>query len=146
MFIFGKRNAINIPRITHDEVIQHAKDEYPNECCGVLVGNPTIKRVFTSYRVANLNKERSKDRYIIDSREINLIDRQARAESLDIIGFYHSHPDHPDRPSEYDREMGQAGYSYVIISVNNGKDISMKSWSFKDDGDPFKEEGIKLVE
>ncbi|MBI5238411.1 MAG: M67 family metallopeptidase [Deltaproteobacteria bacterium] len=145
MFIFGKRNALNIPQITHDEVIQHAKEEYPNECCGVLVGNPIIKRVFTSYRVANLNKERSKDRYIIDPREINLIDRQARAESLDIIGFYHSHPDHPDKPSEYDREVGHAGYSYVIISVNKGKDISMKSWSFKDEGDPFKEEGIKIV-
>lgn len=144
MFFFSKKGEIKFPKGIYDEILNHAKDEYPNECCGVLVGNPDGKIVFESHRVRNVNTERAKDRYIIDPREINLIDRGARAQSLDIIGFYHSHPDHPDKPSQFDRDMGQPEYSYVIISINNGKDISVKSWSFLKENEPFKEETIKV--
>jgi proteasome lid subunit RPN8/RPN11 len=144
--VFFRKISISIPQYVYDEIIDHAKGEYPNECCGVLVG--TIfnkdKKVFSSHRATNVNPDRTKDRYLIDPKEINFIDRQARTETLDIIGFYHSHPDHPDRPSEYDRELGQPGYSYVIVSVKGGSDISAKSWAFEDDGEAFKEEKIKV--
>ncbi|MBI5809913.1 MAG: M67 family metallopeptidase [Deltaproteobacteria bacterium] len=144
MFFFNKKGEIKIPKNIYDEMLAHAKDEYPNECCGVLVGNPDGKIVFESHRVRNINTERTVDRYDIDPREVNLIDRGARSQSLDIIGFYHSHPDHPDRPSQYDRDMGQPEYSYVIISINKGVDISVKSWSFQKENEPFKEEILKV--
>ena len=102
------------------------------------------RKVFYVERSTNINKDRARDRYIIDPREINLADKQARSQSLDIMGFYHSHPDHPDSPSEFDREMGQSGYSYVIVSVNGKGEVSVKSWIFKEEGEPFKEEGIKV--
>lgn len=146
MFSFFKRAPIVIPRYIYEEMIAHTKDEYPRECCGVLVGNPIGKIVFESHRVANKNKEGDIDRYIIDPKEIKLLGRSAKMQGLEIIGFYHSHPDQSDHPSQYDREMGEPGYSHVIISINKGTDISIKSWSFSDEKDPFKEEGIKIRE
>ena len=122
MFLNFNKNCLHIPRQVYDEVLAHAEQSYPHECCGVLVGSALKdRRVFAAHTATNVNVERATDRYIIDPMEINIIDRQARAEGLDILGFYHSHPDHPDRPSEFDREWGQPGYSYVIISVKNGK-------------------------
>lgn len=145
MFLF-KRSSINIPKGVFDEMVEHAKTDYPNECCGVITGiNAKVKKVFASYRVKNLNADRSADRYIIDPKEINLVDKEARVEGIEIIGFYHSHPDHPDRPSEFDREMGQPGYSYVIISVNKGGGTSARSWTIEGERDPFKEESIKII-
>lgn len=144
MFFFSKRAPVIIPRYIYEEMIAHAKDEYPRECCGVLVGNPMGKIVFEAHRAANMNRGETNDRYVIDPKETNLIKRSAMTQSLDIIGFYHSHPDHPDNPSQYDRETGQSGYSYVIISINKGTDISVKSWSFSNENEPFKEEGVKI--
>lgn len=146
MFFFGKKPSINVPKRVYDDIIAHAKEAYPEECCGVLVGNVMGgRKLFESHRASNANTERARDRYIIDPREINVIDKTARVEGLDIIGFYHSHPDHPDRPSQFDREMGQAGYSYFIVSVSKGAEVSLKSWVFEEDGEPFKEEAIKVV-
>lgn len=145
MFFF-KKSVIHIPRNVYDEMTAHAKEDYPNECCGVITGiNTKVRKVFASYRVKNLNTERTEDRYAVDPREINLIDKEARVEGIEIIGFYHSHPDHPDRPSEFDREMGQAGYSYVIISVNKGGGISARAWTIQGENGPFSEETIKVV-
>ncbi|TAN59997.1 M67 family peptidase [bacterium] len=145
MFFFGKKSTISIPTPIYDQIIEHAKDEYPHECCGVLVGNNMggVRKVFEAHRVANTNKERAHDRYVIEPLEINIIDKCARATGLEVIGFYHSHPDHPDRPSEFDREMGQPGYSYFIVAVKGGKEVSVKSWIFTEDNEPFKEEAIK---
>lgn len=145
MFLNFNKNCLHIPRQVYDEVLHHAEQSYPHECCGVLVGSALKdRRVFAAHAATNINTERATDRYVIDPKEINLIDRQARAEGLDILGFYHSHPDHPDRPSEFDREWGQPGYSYVIISVKSGKTASVKCWAFDDARDPFKEEKLKI--
>ncbi|MBE7413963.1 MAG: M67 family metallopeptidase [Deltaproteobacteria bacterium] len=113
----------------------------------MLVGATyTARRIFESQRANNVNTERAHDRYIIDPKELNLIDKIARSQGMDVMGFYHSHPDHPDKPSETDREWGQPGYSYFIISVKGGKDVSVRSWMIEDEKGPFKEESIKINE
>lgn len=146
MLPFLKKGSIRIPKAVYEEIINHAKDSYPNECCGFLIGNTLgTKKVFNVERGTNTNTERARDRYILDPMEINLMDKQARVLGLDILGFYHSHPDHPDRPSEFDRKMGQAGYSYLIVSVKDGKETSARSWIFESDDEPFKEEAVKVV-
>lgn len=144
MFGLGKP-TFSIKKHTYDEMLVHAAEAYPNECCGVLVGSHYKgKKAFGSYRAENINKERSKDRYMIEPRELHLIDKMARAEGMDIMGFYHSHPDHPDKPSETDRELAHAGYSYVIISVQKGVCASSKCWAFEEDNEPFHEEKLKI--
>ncbi len=142
---FRRKSKLKVPKDVYDVIIEHAKEEYPHECCGVLVGNAMMgRKIFYVEKCTNLNKERAHDRYLMDPREINLADKGARSQSLEILGFYHSHPDHPDRPSEYDREMAQPGYSYIIVSVKNGKDVSMKSWTFEEEDEPFSEEALEL--
>ncbi len=143
---FTKKGRITVLRSVYDEIVSHAKDSYPNECCGVLIGNTLgSKKVLSSERATNINEERANDRYILDPKELNIIDKVARAASLDIIGFYHSHPDHTDRPSEFDRKEGQPGYSYMIVSVLEGTDVAVRCWRFSDEDEPFREEIISLI-
>jgi proteasome lid subunit RPN8/RPN11 len=147
MLPFLKKGSIRIPTNVYKEIMDHARDSYPEECCGYLLGNDLkTRKVFYVERGTNKNTERARDRYIIDPKEMNMVDKQARVQALDIIGFYHSHPDHPDRPSEFDREMGQPGYSYLIVSVKDGKETSARSWIFEEEGEPFKEEAVKVVD
>lgn len=147
LFGFGK-TAVHISRSVYEEILNHARESYPNECCGVLVGANYggERKIFESHRATNANTDRAHDRYIIEANEFNLIDKMARSQSMDIMGFYHSHPDHPDKPSETDRQDGQTGYSYIIISVKGGKDTSMRSWMIEEDTSPFTEEKIKVLE
>ncbi|GMR04997.1 MAG: M67 family metallopeptidase [Thermodesulfobacteriota bacterium] len=145
MGLFSRKKNLKVTKEAYEVMIEHAKESYPEECCGILIGNTmTERKIFYVQKSININKERASDRYIIDPMEINLADKEARSQSLELMGFYHSHPDHPDRPSEYDRNMGQAGYSYIIISVKGGTDVSVKSWSFNNEDEPFKEEGLKV--
>lgn len=145
MLSFFKKSTIVISRLILDQIIDHAKEAYPHECCGAIVGiRHNGKKVFAVHRLTNTNTDRASDRYQVDPKEVNLIDKMARVEGLDIIGFYHSHPDHPDKPSQFDREMGQPDYSYIIVSVNKGTEVSAKSWIFSGDNEPFKEETIKI--
>jgi proteasome lid subunit RPN8/RPN11 len=141
---------IHITRPVYNEILSHAKETYPDECCGVLVGEyggeyGSERTVIKAYGTKNINNERAQDRYEIDPGDLNRIDRSARGEGLDILGFYHSHPDHPDSPSIFDRERGQTDYSYLIIAVNGSGQISIKSWILKKEDEPFREEEIKLI-
>ncbi|MBE7490443.1 MAG: M67 family metallopeptidase [Planctomycetes bacterium] len=101
----------------------HAAETYPHECCGLLVGRVEARgRVaLEAHRAGNLNVERAHDRFSLDPKDFMRVDTQARARGLDIVGIYHSHPDHPARPSQTDLEAAWEGYSYVIVAVNKGK-------------------------
>lgn len=146
VFGLGKKSILNIPQNILDQITDHAKEAYPHECCGFLIGKDMKgKRIWSTERGTNMNTERANDRYVINPQEFYFVDRCARTEGLDILGFYHSHPDHPDKPSEFDREYGQPGYSYIIVSVNKGTDVSVRSWIFNKDNEPFKEEKIVVI-
>ncbi|MFQ5737204.1 MAG: Mov34/MPN/PAD-1 family protein [Thermodesulfobacteriota bacterium] len=141
-----KKNSLAISRDIYDQIVEHAKEAYPNECCGILIGSYMKgKKVLYVHRAENTNTERAKDRYIISPTEIYLIDREARSQSLDIVGFYHSHPDHPSEPSQTDREWGQPKYSYIIVSVKNGTEVAARCWTFEDEDAPFKEEKLNIL-
>ncbi len=130
------------------QMIDHAKETYPFECCGLLVGNyksDKEKEILEIYSVENRNKERANDRYEIDPGDFYRVDKEASSKGMDILGVYHSHPDHPDRPSGVDREIASATYSYIIFSVKNGEDVTAKSWMFEEIDEPFGEEEIKVT-
>ncbi len=130
------------------QMIDHAKETYPFECCGLLVGkykNDKEKEILEIYGVENRNKDRANDRYEIDPGDFYRVDKEVSSKGMDILGIYHSHPDHPDRPSDVDREIASATYSYIIFSVNNGEDVSAKSWMFEEINEPFEEEEIKVT-
>ena len=120
----------------HDEAIRaHAAQDYPHECCGFLVGQVDGETVMVIRTVpaANLRDDSPRNRFEIDPGDLVKTDRAARAEGLGVVGFYHSHPDAPARPSEFDREHAWAGYCYVIVSVQAGLPREMRNWRLTED-------------
>jgi proteasome lid subunit RPN8/RPN11 len=103
---------------------RHGEETYPHECCGVMVGqgNGDARSVVETVRCGNTRDDSPHNRYNIDPRELVRIQRQSQERGLDIVGFYHSHPDHPARWSATDLEEAHwIGCSYVITSVEKGE-------------------------
>jgi proteasome lid subunit RPN8/RPN11 len=115
---------LKIGKTEFDELRQHGEETYPHECCGVLLGQADgDTRVVTSVaRCGNTRSDSPQNRYHIDPKELICIQREGRQRGEDIVGFYHSHPDHPAKWSETDlAEAHWFGCSYVITSVEKGK-------------------------
>lgn len=115
----------------YDALRQHGEETYPHECCGVLLGSMEgEERVVSSIaRCGNTREDSPQNRYNIDPRELIRIQREARERGEDIIGFYHSHPDHPPQWSPTDlAEAHWFGCSYVITSVEKGKAVTTNSF------------------
>jgi proteasome lid subunit RPN8/RPN11 len=123
---------LKLPRAAYDSLRRHGEETYPYECCGVLLGRfeDDGSRVVTSTaRCGNTRTDSAHNRYNIDPRELVRIQREGRERGEDIVGFYHSHPDHPARWSSTDlAEAHWLGCSYVITSVEKGKAILTNSF------------------
>jgi proteasome lid subunit RPN8/RPN11 len=118
---------LKLSRTHYDSLRQHGEETYPHECCGVLLGQfaDDGSRVVTSTaRCGNTRTDSAHNRYNIDPRELVRIQREGRDRGEDIVGFYHSHPDHPAQWSQTDlSEAHWFGCSYVITSVEKGKAV-----------------------
>ena len=114
-----------------DEIRRHGEETYPHECCGVLLGrmDGDVRSVSSVVRCGNTRTDSPQNRYHIDPRELIRIQRQGRERGEDIVGFYHSHPDHPARWSPTDlAEAHWFGCSYVITCVEKGKAVATNSF------------------
>jgi len=115
---------LEISHAVYGQLRKHGEETYPHECCGVLLGKALdgINEVEVAVRAGNTRTDSAHNRYHIAPQELVSIQRQAREQDLDIVGFYHSHPDHPARWSQTDlAEAHWFGCSYVITSVDQGK-------------------------
>jgi proteasome lid subunit RPN8/RPN11 len=122
----------------------HAKEAYPEECAGALVGMNVegMKIVVDVWRAENTHEEGRSRRFLIEPLKIKEFEERAAERDMDVLGFYHSHPDHPAEPSEYDREHAWPGWSYVIASVSAENVEDMRSWVLKGDRSGYDEEPI----
>ncbi len=124
----------------------HGSSTYPEECCGVLIGHPADAAGTTLVeRLLSVDNERGDsrhNRYVIAPETVLAAQREARAAGLEIVGYYHSHPDHPARPSDFDREHAWPGLSYLIVAVERGRVADARSWRLADDRGRFDEETI----
>jgi proteasome lid subunit RPN8/RPN11 len=113
---------------------------YPDEGCGVLLGRFAGARVEVVDATSgnNLNTERSRDRYLLDPDDIVRADRDARARGLDVVGFWHSHPDHPARPSQFDTDHAWVDYVYVIVNTITDGAGDLNGFTLDDEGGPFR--------
>ncbi len=134
---------VKILKSAYDGIIKHAESGYPNEVCGVLIGKDSIITTFKECR--NLNHERAHDRYELDPLSFKEADDWARSNGMEIMGIYHSHPDHPSRPSGFDRERAWPEWVYVILSIDVGRYKDGRAWVLKDFDSTFQEEEIELV-
>jgi proteasome lid subunit RPN8/RPN11 len=107
---------------------------YPLETCGLLVGRQENGEIRVSYVTSarNLNSERAHDRYELSAEDFLRTDREARAAGLEILGVWHTHPDQPARPSETDRRQAWPEWSYVILSIEAGRLVDLRSWRLSD--------------
>ncbi|WP_058868523.1 Mov34/MPN/PAD-1 family protein [Chloracidobacterium thermophilum] len=124
----------------------HGEADYPYECCGLLLGTFAADGRKTTVEVmpiSNAREESAKrNRFLITPQELMRGERYARSRQLDIIGFYHSHPDHPAVPSGYDLDHALPVYSYVIVSVAQGRAGEVQSWELEADRSRFNPEPI----
>src|SRR5882757_3700883 len=129
----------------------HGEETYPNECCGVLLGKSVAgegNHVQQIVRAGNTRTDSAHNRYNIAPQELVKIQRQARGLGLDIVGFYHSHPDHPAQWSQTDiAEAHWLGCSYIITSVEKGNAVLTNSFLLtgtSEDDKGFEDEGIQI--
>lgn len=127
--------ALKIGAGDMNHIHEHAKEAYPEECAGVLVGmdTPEMKVVVDVWRADNTHEGERERRFLIEPLKIKEFEDTARERDLDILGFYHSHPDEAARPSEYDREHALPNWSYVITSVSGDEIGETNCWVLKDD-------------
>ncbi len=135
---------VEIAKSAHKGIIEHGESGFPHEVCGVLIGN---NGKITDYKICrNLNTERAHDRYELDPISFNEADEWAREKGLEILGIYHTHPDHPSLPSETDRVRAWPDWVYIIYSINSGKFNDARGWVLEEFDGGFIEEEIKVVE
>ncbi len=119
----ARQSMLKFRQSDFDEIRRHGEETYPHECCGILLGvvDGDSREVHATVRCGNTRIDSPQNRYNIDPRELVGVQREARERELDIVGFYHSHPDHPARWSQTDfQEAHWIGCSYVITSVEKG--------------------------
>ena len=124
----------------------HAAAAYPDECCGALLGAPSdagTTRVVETLALPNTTEERPGRRFLVRPADYRAAEARARETGAELVGFYHSHPDHPARPSSYDLDHAWPNLSYLIVSVNDARLADVRSWRLQDDRSHFLEETIR---
>jgi proteasome lid subunit RPN8/RPN11 len=137
---------IEIPKTVVRMMEAHGREAFPEEGCGFLIGSAEGSRqVVEMRRAKNVAAQDRRRRYRIDPLELLHADNDARKEGLDLIGIYHSHPNHPAAPSEYDRSHAASWYTYVILSVQEREPRELTAWRFVDPERRFEPEEIRIL-
>jgi proteasome lid subunit RPN8/RPN11 len=142
-----------------EKIRAHGAETYPHECCGALLGrdSPELggadpeaqastpgREILGLFPLVNRRDDSPRNRFSVTSEDVLAAEKEARVHGLDVVGWYHSHPDHPARPSEYDRDHAWPWYSYIIVSVQAGAPQEMTSWRLNDDRQEFSPEDIEI--
>ncbi len=134
-----------------EKIRLHGSQTYPHECCGALLGRDSemesqdgAREVLGLFPLVNRRDDSPRNRFSVTPEDVREAEKAARERGLEVIGWYHSHPDHPARPSQYDRDHAWPWYSYIIVSVQNGSPQDMTSWRLNDDRQEFSPEGIEI--
>jgi len=120
----------------------HGVETYPNECCGALIGRDGV--VTSTYALPNTTEEGPRRRFLVRPSDYQEAEKRASQAGGDLLGFYHSHPDHPARPSQYDLDHAWPFFSYVIVSVREGVSQDMTSWRLREDRSAFDPEDLNV--
>ncbi|OGF13075.1 MAG: hypothetical protein A2W00_12145 [Candidatus Eisenbacteria bacterium RBG_16_71_46] len=139
---------MRLPAEVARAVREHLSRAYPEEGCGVLLGRESEvgREVVRAIMISNRNRDSRGNRYLIAPEEFLRAERQGREAGLDVVGFYHSHPDHPALPSAFDLEHAWPYYCYVIVSVERGAAGGLTSWRLRDDRSRFDSEPVELLQ
>ena len=155
--------ALKLGKGHREAILRHGARDYPSECCGVLLGKveEDSKQVTEVVALKNMRhnpshaqellpvddpgRETAGNRFLIDPLDQLCVEKDARARGLEVLGYYHSHPDHPARPSDYDRVHAWPRYSYVIISIERGAPKDLTAWVMAEDRSTFCVEEVEIT-
>jgi len=143
-----------------ERIRRHGAETFPYECCGALLGRDAAagekldssgsepseapREVLDLFPLVNRRDDSPRNRFAVTADDVRDAEKAARQHGLEVIGWYHSHPDHPARPSQFDREHAWPWYSYVIVSVMSGAPAEMTSWRLNDDREDYSPENIEI--
>jgi proteasome lid subunit RPN8/RPN11 len=136
---------VKIRRDAFESIREHGARGFPYEICGLLIGRPDEKLVTEVRAVKNLETQNPEVRYLIDDREDMRIRKELYKTELDVLGYYHSHPNHPAQPSIFDTERSWESYLYVIVSVQDGRPADMNAFVAQRDRGPMVPEPLEVV-
>jgi len=129
-----------------EQIRSHGEDGYPYEICGVMVGPRGGRgRVTEVHRARNTVVDRAHDRYEIDPRDLIRIERECDQNGLEIVGYYHSHPDHPAQASATDAQRSWAGPVYLIVAIHKGRAEAQNAFIAERDGGPMRAEALEIA-
>src|SRR6185312_11266307 len=121
------------------DIRRHGAETFPHECCGALIGDSTTGRVAAAVALPNTTDEGPRRRFLVRPSDYRLAEQRASQLGGELLGFYHSHPDHPARPSQFDLDHAWPTFAYVIVSVMSGTARDMTVWFLKEDRSSFDE-------
>ena len=136
-------SAIRLTAAAAGAIRRHASEAYPNECCGALIGTASDGAPLAIADVlplANVTDEGPRRRFRVSPDDYRQSEAYAARAGADLVGFYHSHPDHPAEPSQYDLDHAWPNFSYVIVSVRAAETGDLRSWRLRADRSAFEEE------
>ncbi len=136
---------LSLPEDCKAAIERHAERTFPEECCGAMLGRDRedgVREIVEILEIDNTKDENRERRFLIDPREVLNAEKAAHAKGLDVLGIYHSHPNHPSRPSDFDRDHAMPFWSYVIVSCMDGKADTLQSWQLREDRSQFDEEEL----
>jgi proteasome lid subunit RPN8/RPN11 len=140
--------TLHLLECARDSITQHGEGGFPNEICGILLGKDVDgkRTIRTVLPISNsFQDDEQYHRYLIRPDDVLKAERLARYDGLDVLGVYHSHPNAPAQPSEYDREYAAwSTWSYIILSVRDGKGTELRAWKLRDDRSAFDEEAVTI--
>lgn len=137
--------AVVLPRSFFEEMEAHARETYPDECCGFLFGEARISPAETERTILALERARNefdgerRRRFLIPPEELREVERRAEVTGRAVVGFYHSHPDHPAKPSLFDQEHAWPWYSYIVLSVTASATPAVGAFELDPEAGEFRE-------
>jgi proteasome lid subunit RPN8/RPN11 len=135
--------SIGLTQAVDAAIRAHGRETFPHECCGAMFGRDGVVR--EAFALPNTTEEGPRRRFLVRPDDYRVAEKRARETGLDLLGFSHSHPDHPAKPSQYDLDHAWPSFSYVIVSVMAGEDKQLTSWLLKEDRSAFEEEGVQIT-
>lgn len=140
---------LEVPAGILKRIQAHGEQAYPDEGAGLLLGksDANVKHVIDILRLANIREGQARrTRYLLSAEDYLQGEAEADRRGLEVLGVFHSHPDHPNRPSEFDREWAWPSFTYIITSVWSGRAADSRAWCLADGRDEFVEETLRVEE
>lgn len=136
---------LKIPQALLNKIHAHGVETYPHECCGALLGSDveSSREVSDLLPLANRRDDSPRNRFELTPDDVRLAEKTASEKRLELVGWYHSHPDAPAEPSAFDRDHAWPWYSYIIVSVEKGQPRDTTSWRLRDDRTGYHPEAIE---